>query len=369
MGKRIFLTSCSGFLLRNILPLFDKNDQVTVLYLAKDIEEGENFLDNLLIHLGVCNKSHANFRVIIGDLFKPLCGISDIVSIDSDYWLIGTLPFKFGKVDPTSVGSANNFVRNISQAILLYHNNVEKIKHCVFLSSAYNLDYENLILPEDLILGSSHFGNFDYCKKIIENQLFQTIISFDFPKSSIVRADVGLSAVSNQVGGIINVICEKLYTAGFEKLALLKDTKVNFTDVHRLNLAFKNILLTEPMETCNFFNAVDRYYSITMGDFIDIFNSISRRNIEILNVEYLADDLSYYDKIINKFFHQKLGFYLLYEFSNASVSTDKIEDKLGPVWMFSNRESKFEIVSKVISNSYMNNFKPNNMNLGPMPVY
>ncbi|WP_454804070.1 hypothetical protein [Mucilaginibacter phyllosphaerae] len=366
--KRIFITCASGFLLRHIINIIDiNNTHITLLYLAKSEREAEIYFKNLLIHLGI--KASNNFTLLTGNLLKENWGIDDLKKINSDYWLCGTLPFDFGVVKMDSAIAANNLSQMLLNVYEKYNKTVEPVKHIVVLSSVFTIDYKTLILKEEFNKSKIHFGNFDFCKSIIENKISNFISMDPFNKITIIRVDVGLSSNSNQVGGIFNSICKIISMPALNNLCLKSNILLRFTDIHKLNLLFYNTLLNGGNSKFNIINAIDHEQNVNIGEFIKILGDYSSKKINITENEDISSPiLSASEKKINTILQSTFGFYLLEKYNNVNILNTNTQISRNTELLKSTHQSKIEILKKVVSNSINNKFRINNLDLGPMPI-
>ncbi|TDB93626.1 SDR family oxidoreductase [Actinomadura sp. 7K534] len=383
--RRVFITCGAGFVVSHVLkPLLDSDPstQLTLLLLADSQAEADNYLKNLLFSADIPRRDHHRVCAIYGDLRKHHLGINDLHLINSNYWLNGTLPFKFGHIRQQSVDAADQTISNYLGLLNAYNATIERVEHYLQLSSIRVSGQSPERLPESLVYDHETYGNFDYCKHRVEIRL-KAWLGSHAPsiKFSLVRIGSLLSPRVSRIGGGVLLLTKELLgfgrcAGGPRWLVGDSDAVLRISSAEYVGKALADLLTSPPGEISRIVNLCDGSNRLTVRDYLAIISRLRAEcnaDMEPTSISLVStrSDIKGREATYCEWLDDKFGWLLARRCTIMPPQTSNAETLLGSPLMIGHPEASGSstLLDETLSAATKKHFIPTAPNVGAAPIY
>jgi nucleoside-diphosphate-sugar epimerase len=379
---RVFVTCGAGFVLRHSLPyILDSypDARLTLLLLAKTQAEADKYLQNLLDILGLNAVDRMRIRAVPGDLRLPNLGLSEISKIDSNYWLNGTLPFRFGAVRPQSLHQADLITRNFLNTLDKYSATVENVDHYIQISSLRVGGRSGVPLPESLNYPHVTFGNFDRCKYRVEELLGNWLTTrTNQIKMSVVRIPSLVSPDVSRIGGAILLLTKELlgfgrYIGWPQYFPADDDAILRFIPAASAGYVIGRLITIPPNEDLRVINVCDNSNKLSISEYKQLIMSMRHgldpaKDVSLISLD--EDRTTKLESTYYQWFYETFGWLTLRSCTAADPEIRALESFFSRPWRSPNdgAESK-KLLSAVLATATSARFVSVPVNLGEFLIY
>jgi nucleoside-diphosphate-sugar epimerase len=378
---RVFVICGAGFVLSNVVSSLLKNSQVSVklLLLAEDQRLADRYLDRLLSFMDIPDELRARATAIAGDLREEGLGVGDLSGIDSDIWIAGTLPYRFGSIRQESVISARTMSETLLRTAEQYSSSVEVLRHLLLLSSLRVAGRSSVPLSESLTYESNSFGNFDHCKFTAEMSIRAwTGRQTSVQASTVARIGSLLSTDVRRIGGSALLTAREILGFGRHhgppsRFCGDPDAVVRLGAAEGMSRAIAELALDHQAEGLRVLNLSDNMSQITAKDFVDVLEEVGAKRSCPVTKDLLvpmrslgAGRTSEYDLWIRDTF----GWFLSADCTRPNPVTEMAELALGKDWLERYRAAgTLQLLRSVMVAATERKFVADVLDLGAVPIY